>query len=527
MMQTFTAEKLKEAECNNDKLTKPAEDMSDICEPSNGQLLGPWLEAMMQTFTSKYKEWEEQDQKCLGALWKLGNSTERCTDVQANLTGATQECDDILSNMESFTCAWATDAVSKCSSYESCYTSVMQKYETKKQSLPAQIEQWKKTWMTAERVKCMADAVDSQGAVDTDKMDACNNESAYNTDHIKITMSALPQQETCTTPEIYPGSAQYRSEVYDPLAQIGVQVREPTLCLQWKGGCAAHSSFENAKVYLKAKSKYCGLKNKIFNCDDSEKGQFVFEHESTDNCVGTVTLTSLAGPCHYNIKSGIVCEHGYKGGFAETATLLSNPPTSGRSGQVTLQFGGFIKPLFYTHDWTTPNSWDQPSDVSCGRGGIRAIYSVHNNQKEDRVFKFRCQEANSEFDKLSVQSWSGFQDWDGHGIWRCTQMNGVFNSLYSYHSNDKEDRRFKIRCGVLPASMKITSISGFTPWTAYDGTFEQDCGENGFISTFETRHDNDREDRKFRFTCSTVAAKTPPTQEFTVEYIPADKVTAR
>merc|ERR1719223_381656 len=125
---------------------------------------------MKETFATKYGEWQIQYQECTKAVWVLGNTTEQCEQTQSNVSSQTKSCDEQLGTIESLACAWASASGSRCSAYETCYSSALAKYNEKVAEVPAAIAKWKESWIAAQRTKCMASCISSEGVVDTAKM---------------------------------------------------------------------------------------------------------------------------------------------------------------------------------------------------------------------------------------------------------------------------------------------------------------------------------------------------------------------
>ena len=72
--------------------------------------------------------------------------------------------------------------------------------------------------------------------------------------------------------------------------------------------------------------------------------------------------------------------------------------------------------------------------------------------------------------------------------------------MNSYHSNSREDRRMKFRCGSLGAG--ITTGSETTlPQTNWDGRWTRECPSDSYMTGFSSHHNNGREDRLFTFKC--------------------------
>ena len=164
--------------------------------------------------------------------------------------------------------------------------------------------------------------------------------------------------------------------------------------------------------------------------------------------------------------------------------------------------GGMIGISTSSCGWSaTVNDWDNVLSYTCPHNhAIDGFISEHNNHREDRQWKIRCCEVHGS--GLVDQGWGDYRNnMDGKLDYKCNR-DEVVTGLYSYHNNWKEDRRWKIRCAKLigrtrPSYPIRASLSGYK--NSWDGTLHWDAGKNGMITGFDSYHDNHREDRRWRF----------------------------
>ena len=144
------------------------------------------------------------------------------------------------------------------------------------------------------------------------------------------------------------------------------------------------------------------------------------------------------------------------------------------------------------------NSWDRPHFKPCDNGNyIRRIKSTHNNDKEDRLWEVFCGRVSNLAADQSC-SWTGeVNNWDDFLLFNCPN-NGLISGVWSHHDNNREDRRFRFRC---------CGVSGRKPsncgWTGYvndwDSFMDYSAPGNKVITGAFSYHDNKREDRRWRF----------------------------
>ena len=114
------------------------------------------------------------------------------------------------------------------------------------------------------------------------------------------------------------------------------------------------------------------------------------------------------------------------------------------------------------------NGWDAPLHYICPSGKIiTGLGSYHDNHREDRRWKVRCC---NQATPLHACAWTGYiNDWDGwmdHKI----AVNQVITGIYSVHDNGREDRRYKFYvCSKKPVN------GNWGGWSAYSAC-SANCG---------------------------------------------------
>jgi len=95
------------------------------------------------------------------------------------------------------------------------------------------------------------------------------------------------------------------------------------------------------------------------------------------------------------------------------------------------------------------NSWDGRHYMYCRNGQhIRRLQSIHDNHREDRLWQADCGDvAGVKADQACV--WTGYVNgWDEMLTYSCPSGK-VITGMDSIHNNGKEDRLFKFRCCAL------------------------------------------------------------------------------
>ncbi|MFC1569986.1 hypothetical protein ACFL4L_07105, partial [bacterium] len=159
------------------------------------------------------------------------------------------------------------------------------------------------------------------------------------------------------------------------------------------------------------------------------------------------------------------------------------------------------------HLWPTSqltSSYDAPLFFECSGGplylsmenssAITSIYSKHSNDREDRVWTFGCTPlsggpARCEWTDY-INAWDAIMDY-------TAPDNCFISGFASYHSNDKEDRRWKVK--ICEQRGKCCSECEWTEYVnGWDGILDLQT-EGKVISGIYSIHSNNREDRRWKF----------------------------
>ena len=144
------------------------------------------------------------------------------------------------------------------------------------------------------------------------------------------------------------------------------------------------------------------------------------------------------------------------------------------------------------------NQWDKPVLFDCPYGQVlSSVYSVHNNHKEDRRWRFTCKAAPFSANPTSCY-WSDYANgWDAPLNFKCPG-NYVIAGVSSYHDNRREDRLTRFKCceqhGYVTYSCSLTSYMN-----AWDQVLDYTVPNGNVITGWYSVHDNHREDRRHKF----------------------------
>lgn len=153
----------------------------------------------------------------------------------------------------------------------------------------------------------------------------------------------------------------------------------------------------------------------------------------------------------------------------------------------------------YANDFDGIMNFNSPGDKPiCG------VKSEHNNHREDRIYKFRTCAINDSKYYVDFRQTGVTTAWDDHFRFQC-EANKVLVGVYSVHDNDKEDRTFQFKCAHF-VDTKTESCVGFDRAYVndYDAPFEFGCKDEKVIVGVESVHSNHKEDRRFKFHCCSI-----------------------
>jgi hypothetical protein len=137
------------------------------------------------------------------------------------------------------------------------------------------------------------------------------------------------------------------------------------------------------------------------------------------------------------------------------------------------------------------NGYDQEVNWVGANGYVMTgIHSKHHNSYEDRLWDFQSSSMLTSTTPV-LSDW--VNNWDGEFTWGDDSK--VFVGMYSVHDNHKEDRRFKFYQSAHGSSATGCYWTGETGWDA-EWTLAANAGSA--ITGLWSRHDNHKEDRIFK-----------------------------
>jgi len=346
-----------------------------------------------------------------------------------------------------------------------------------------------------------------------------------------------PQKEMCLDPTLYPGSKTYRKMVYHHLPK-GLKVELPYPCLDWKGGCAAKSTFDGGAVFLKRHGKSCGL-NALgqMSCTGALPGEFKFVKQRA-NCTRAklVALHTESSPhgersCRFapSLESPAMKVACKKDKSLKAEVELSyNPDSVGRTGTVTLKFAPLAFKQMTLNKALAWSKFNKHVEYSCSNGGLTSIWTEHMGKDvskdediQDRRWKHQC---------LLFPPGAGQAGTPKYPDKYQNKLKGNFTAECPKHyilaghksvkDKLKKDRHFKFACAKLPPGMHTIRTSLWsTNWTAPAAAWQLQCARmDEILVGLDSFYDNATADRKWRRRCARVAPVRPKPITFEIEY---------
>jgi len=149
------------------------------------------------------------------------------------------------------------------------------------------------------------------------------------------------------------------------------------------------------------------------------------------------------------------------------------------------------------------NNWDGAYKFDCpANQAITKMTSSHSNHFEDRKWYYTCNGIVNQGGSVTLSNdrWGGFNGWDGTQDQACGS-NEVMTGVWSEHSNKKEDRRYRIKCSRINGAT-IQTLPQWSQWAnGWDGNLDYTCKKGLAMTAMYSQHSNQKEDRRFKFKC--------------------------
>eukprot|EP01084_Bolivina_argentea_P062101 113555_1 len=174
------------------------------------------------------------------------------------------------------------------------------------------------------------------------------------------------------------------------------------------------------------------------------------------------------------------------------------------------------------------NAYDGSHTLSLGSNFINGQYSVHDNNREDRRFKWKWCKPSGISKVYTSEVQLDTTAYDEEFVRSCSCINdGHAALIYAHytHSDSTEDRIWTFKCGIIHSSYKIVNCGYSGYLNNYDGVLNYNCPQNGVVRSIWSKHSNSKEDRLWSFECCQIAsASSVPTAKISpMDHIDVDQ----
>ncbi|XP_055958064.1 hemagglutinin/amebocyte aggregation factor-like [Patella vulgata] len=140
------------------------------------------------------------------------------------------------------------------------------------------------------------------------------------------------------------------------------------------------------------------------------------------------------------------------------------------------------------------NKFDEPVWYECPAGEqLSSITSEHDNHFEDRQWDFTC----AHLAPLGLCSWhNNINQHDGVMDFKCPDS-GAITGIKSVHDNNKEDRIYHIECCAMSNTPNVCKLTDYA--NEFDGLLDYKIPTNKYLNGIYSVHQNFQEDRRFKF----------------------------
>jgi len=153
---------------------------------------------------------------------------------------------------------------------------------------------------------------------------------------------------------------------------------------------------------------------------------------------------------------------------------------------------------------TDLNSYDAKISFKCGSMEVLiGLESRHSNKREDRIWRARCATLREEGDEVKgiVGRYTTFwrNSWDKKFVY---SVNGgyVITGVASKHNNRREDRKFRFHYSRLNG-IPCKDLGWSKYINNYDGLMDYKCRANSAMIGLQSKHKNRNEDRIYKVRC--------------------------
>jgi len=154
-------------------------------------------------------------QACHKAAREYNSQFKKCTRVTKEYRHKKSTCDNIQDQMDDAACKRAVDMKDACETYAECYYDKRKVYLDTEKMVKVEEKDRQAEWRGLKRMQCLMDSF-ADGKITNAEVDACKKK-IHDVGHLVIKYPQVPDLETCSVPDRYPTTAQYKLTEFAPL----------------------------------------------------------------------------------------------------------------------------------------------------------------------------------------------------------------------------------------------------------------------------------------------------------------------
>merc|ERR1719247_1764425 len=120
--------------------------------------------------------------------------------------------------MDSSACQRAVLVKDSCEGYSECYTSKVEAFQTTVKVVRREEKDRKNEWLALKKMQCFLDAFNDEKVEDAE-IEGCRA-MGFVSGHLDIAYPSIPDRTSCTIPDLYPSTPEYKQKEFMPLPSL-------------------------------------------------------------------------------------------------------------------------------------------------------------------------------------------------------------------------------------------------------------------------------------------------------------------
>jgi hypothetical protein len=184
---------------------------------SKGQISrqGGWGGGLPDSILDKYLRAKAA---CHKAKTDYDSKVKECSNRRKQFFQKKSQCDSMQRNMDSNSCSYSVKVKDVCETYSGCRNDNVKAYIDAEKSIKKQEIDRKAEWRGLKRMSCLVDSF-TDGKVADEEINTCKNRTV-DTSSLIMKYYAVPRQEKCRIPLLFPSTGPYLRREFAPLPAL-------------------------------------------------------------------------------------------------------------------------------------------------------------------------------------------------------------------------------------------------------------------------------------------------------------------